>query len=130
MRRATHSLPHTMPRPSLSASARRRAAVAAERHASTSAPTHSLVLAPARPRAPPASFYAAHGQRRTFFGLGEIIGVLTNPAETVRSLTESRRLLEEARTEISESRERAQLRPAHTFSRCVPGVRPAWVRAC
>lgn len=52
------------------------------------------------------------------------------PAETVRSLTESRRLLEEARMEIVEARERAQLRPAHTFSR-LPGFfeRPAELRA-
>jgi hypothetical protein len=39
------------------------------------------------------------------------------PASTLRSLTESRQLLEEARREIAESRERAQLRPSHTFSR-------------
>ena len=39
------------------------------------------------------------------------------PASTLRSLVESRQLLEEARREIAESRERAQLRPSHTFSR-------------
>ncbi|KAJ7151410.1 hypothetical protein C8R43DRAFT_1127689 [Mycena crocata] len=54
---------------------------------------------------------------RNFFGLGEIVGVLTNPAETVRSLTESKRLLDEARREISENKERSQLRVKHTFSR-------------
>ncbi|KAJ7792655.1 hypothetical protein B0H14DRAFT_2469919 [Mycena olivaceomarginata] len=62
-------------------------------------------------------------QRRNFFGLGEIVGVLTNPAETVRSLTESKRLLDEARREISENKERAQLRVKHTFSR-YPGFFP------
>ncbi|TFK53100.1 hypothetical protein OE88DRAFT_1627094 [Heliocybe sulcata] len=69
-------------------------------------------------------------RKRNFFGLGEIISVITNPAETVRSLTESRRLLEEARQEIVENRERAQLRPAHTFSR-LPGFfpRPTEVKA-
>ncbi|KAG5636872.1 hypothetical protein H0H81_006533 [Sphagnurus paluster] len=41
----------------------------------------------------------------------------SQPAEAVRSLTESRRLLEEAQREISETRERSQLRPKHTFSR-------------
>ncbi|KAJ7164881.1 hypothetical protein C8R46DRAFT_1163554 [Mycena filopes] len=56
-------------------------------------------------------------QKRNFFGLGEIVGVLTNPAETVRSLTESKRLLDEARREISDNRERLQLRVTHTFSR-------------
>ncbi|KAH8998050.1 hypothetical protein EDB92DRAFT_1941683 [Lactarius akahatsu] len=39
------------------------------------------------------------------------------PASTLRSLVESRQLLEDARREIAESRERAQLRPPHTFSR-------------
>ncbi|KAJ7028689.1 hypothetical protein C8F04DRAFT_963618 [Mycena alexandri] len=63
------------------------------------------------------SFLPADMQKRNFFGLGEIVGVLTNPAETVRSLTESKRLLDEARREISENRERLQLRVTHTFSR-------------
>ncbi|KAJ8521484.1 hypothetical protein ONZ45_g1802 [Pleurotus djamor] len=61
--------------------------------------------------------------KRNFFGMGEIFSVLTNPADTVRSLTESKRLLEEARREIEENRERAQLRPKHTFSR-LPGFFP------
>ncbi|KAF9267949.1 hypothetical protein L218DRAFT_970745 [Marasmius fiardii PR-910] len=66
------------------------------------------------------SYYQPDIRKRNFFGMGEIIGVLTNPAETVRSLTESKRLLEEARREINETRERAQIRPKHTFSR-LPG---------
>ncbi|KAG9226736.1 hypothetical protein CCMSSC00406_0008436 [Pleurotus cornucopiae] len=61
--------------------------------------------------------------KRNFFGMGEILSVITNPAETVRSLTESKRLLEEARREIEENRERAQIRPKHTFSR-LPGFFP------
>ncbi|KAG7089400.1 hypothetical protein E1B28_011088 [Marasmius oreades] len=63
------------------------------------------------------SYYQPDIRKRNFFGMGEIIGVLTNPAETVRSLTESKRLLDEARREINENRERAQIRPKHTFSR-------------
>ncbi|KAG6914846.1 hypothetical protein DXG01_014978 [Tephrocybe rancida] len=66
------------------------------------------------------SFLPADIQKRNFFGMGEIVGVLSNPAETVRSLTESRRLLDEARREIAENKERSQLRPKHTFSR-LPG---------
>ncbi|KAJ7577511.1 hypothetical protein C8J56DRAFT_798930 [Mycena floridula] len=62
-------------------------------------------------------------QKRNFFGVGEIMGVLANPAETVRSLTESRRLLEEARQEINDHRERSQIRPKHTFAR-LPGFFP------
>jgi hypothetical protein len=45
------------------------------------------------------------------------------PAETVRSINESRRLLDEARREITENKERAQLRTKHTFSR-LPGFFP------
>ncbi|KAJ3888665.1 hypothetical protein GG344DRAFT_79548 [Lentinula edodes] len=66
------------------------------------------------------SYYPTDVRKRNFFGMGEIVSVLTNPAETVRSLTESKRLLEEARQEIKENRERSQIRPKHTFSR-LPG---------
>ncbi|KAF8153053.1 hypothetical protein B0H34DRAFT_722079 [Crassisporium funariophilum] len=69
------------------------------------------------------SYLSPDIRKRNFFGMGEIIGVLTNPAETVRSLTESKRLLDEARREISENRERSQLRAKHTFSR-LPGFFP------
>ncbi|KAA1474387.1 hypothetical protein DENSPDRAFT_781655 [Dentipellis sp. KUC8613] len=69
-------------------------------------------------------------QKRSFFGLSEILQVLTNPAATVRSLKESRQLLEDARRDLAESRERAQLRPSHTFSP-LPGFfpRPAEIQA-
>jgi len=69
-------------------------------------------------------------QKRTFFGIGEILQVVANPASTLRSLTESRQLLEDARREIAEARERAQLRPSHTFSR-LPNFfpRPAELQA-
>lgn len=87
------------------------------------------------------SYIAPDINKRNFFGMGEIIGVLTNvkfflllywgnthssglqPAETVRSLTESKRQLEEARRELQESKERAQLRPKHAFAR-LPGFFP------
>lgn len=55
--------------------------------------------------------------------MGEIIGVLTNPAETVKSLTESKRLLDEMRQELSDQKERAQIRTRHTFSQ-LPGFFP------
>ncbi|KAI6038602.1 hypothetical protein EDC04DRAFT_2569513 [Pisolithus marmoratus] len=61
--------------------------------------------------------------RRNLFGMSEIFGVLMNPSETVRSLTESKRLLDEARKEIKEERERSQLRTKHTFTR-LPGFFP------
>ncbi|KAH8101751.1 hypothetical protein BXZ70DRAFT_931783 [Cristinia sonorae] len=69
-------------------------------------------------------------QKRTFFGMGEVIGVLANPAETLRSLTESKRLLEETRRELAEAKERSQLNPTHTFSP-LPGFydRPAELKA-
>ncbi|KAF8892892.1 hypothetical protein BD779DRAFT_1436351 [Infundibulicybe gibba] len=69
------------------------------------------------------SLLPADIRKRNFFGMGEIVGVITNPAQTVRSLTESKRLLDEARREISETRERSQIRPKHTFSR-LPGFFP------
>ena len=48
------------------------------------------------------------------------------PSETLRSLTESKKMLEETRRELAEARERAQLTPTHTFS-AFPGFfeRPA-----
>lgn len=51
------------------------------------------------------------------------------PADTLRALTESKRMLEDARRELSEARERAQLSPTHTFSP-LPGFfdRPAEIK--
>ncbi|KAF8639207.1 hypothetical protein AX17_001693 [Amanita inopinata Kibby_2008] len=63
------------------------------------------------------SFLPNEIHKRNFFGMGEILSVLVNPAETVRSITESKRLLDEARQELAENHERAQLRTKHTFSR-------------
>ncbi|KAK7683758.1 hypothetical protein QCA50_013134 [Cerrena zonata] len=69
-------------------------------------------------------------QKRTFFGMGEIVGVIANPSETLRSLRDSKRMLDETRRELEESRERAQLSPTHTFSP-LPGFydRPAEIKA-
>ena len=92
------------------------------------------------------SYLSPDTNKRNFFGMGEIIAVLTNvkgssshqrlslaqqpinfkfaqPAETARSLTESKKLLDEARKEIDESRNRSQLRTKHTITR-LPGFFP------
>ena len=52
------------------------------------------------------------------------------PSETLRSLTESKKMLEETKRELAEARERAQLTPTHTFSP-LPGFfdRPAELKA-
>ncbi|GAA5863072.1 hypothetical protein JCM3774_001412 [Rhodotorula dairenensis] len=69
------------------------------------------------------------GGRRSLFGVGEIIGVLTNPTEVLRNLTESKKMLEEARRELKEAQERAQIPTSHTFSP-LPGFfdRPAEIK--
>ncbi|KAG1861194.1 hypothetical protein DFJ58DRAFT_265881 [Suillus subalutaceus] len=64
--------------------------------------------------------YSADLGRRNLFGMSEVFGVLLNPSETLRSLSESKRLLEEARNEINETRdshERSPLRTKHAFTR-------------
>ncbi|KAF9242317.1 hypothetical protein BU15DRAFT_44149 [Melanogaster broomeanus] len=66
---------------------------------------------------------SADFRRRNLFGMGEVFDVLLNPSQTARSLTESRRLLEEARKEITEERDRSRLRTKHAFSR-LPGLLP------
>ncbi|GAA5899602.1 hypothetical protein JCM8208_000602 [Rhodotorula glutinis] len=72
----------------------------------------------------------AQGARRSFFGIGEVLGVISNPSEVLRSLTESKKLLEEARQELRESQERSQIPPSHTFSP-LPGFfdRPREIQA-
>lgn len=59
-------------------------------------------------------------QRRTFFGLGEIVGVLANPAETIRQLKESKELLTKAREETELRNEKKKIPKKHTFSK-LPG---------
>ncbi|KAG0698332.1 hypothetical protein DFH29DRAFT_105336 [Suillus ampliporus] len=61
--------------------------------------------------------YSADLGRRNLFGMSEIFGVLMNPSETLRSLRDSKRLLEEARNEINETRECSPLRTKHAFTR-------------
>ncbi|KAA1071794.1 hypothetical protein PGT21_019602 [Puccinia graminis f. sp. tritici] len=67
------------------------------------------------------SWPSSNIQHRTFFGIGEILGILANPGETVRSLAESKRLLEETRAEMLEQKERDSIPPKHTFSP-LPGL--------
>jgi hypothetical protein len=57
---------------------------------------------------------------RTFFGLGEIAGVIANPAETLRQLNESREMLQKAREDIELAREAKKIPKKHTFSK-LPG---------
>ncbi|BGP19629.1 hypothetical protein JCM10213_000086 [Rhodosporidiobolus nylandii] len=73
---------------------------------------------------------AVLGGQRGFFGVGEIIGVLTNPTEVLRNLADSKRLLEEARKELTEAREKSQIPAAHTFAP-LPGFfdRPNEIKA-
>lgn len=59
-------------------------------------------------------------QRRSFFGVGEILGVLTNPAETLRQLNESKNMLKKAREDMELSNEAKKIPTKHTFSR-LPG---------
>lgn len=59
-------------------------------------------------------------QSRTFFGLGEIAGVIANPAETLRQLNESREMLNKAREDMELAREAKKIPKKHTFSR-LPG---------
>ncbi|KAF9781291.1 hypothetical protein BJ322DRAFT_1010829 [Thelephora terrestris] len=71
-------------------------------------------------------------QKRNFFGMGEVFGVLVNPGQTLRSLTEAKSLLEQTRNELTEAKERAQIRPTHTFSPLPPTIffpRPTEVKA-
>lgn len=57
---------------------------------------------------------------RSFFGMGEIVGVLANPAETIRQLNESKDLLSKAREENKLKNEKKRIPKKHTFSK-LPG---------
>lgn len=61
-----------------------------------------------------------HSQSRTFFGLGEIAGVIANPAETLRQLNESKDMLKKAKEDLELSREAKRIPKKHTFSK-LPG---------
>jgi hypothetical protein len=69
---------------------------------------------------PPITCIPITQQRRTFFGLGEIVGVLANPAETIRQLKESKELLIKAREEAELRNEKKRIPKKHTFSK-LPG---------
>lgn len=59
-------------------------------------------------------------QRRSFFGLGEVLGVITNPAETLRQLNESKDLLKKAKEDMELSKEAKKIPKKHTFAK-LPG---------
>lgn len=59
-------------------------------------------------------------QKRSFFGLGELVGVIANPAETLRQLNESRDLLKKAKEDLELSNEAKKIPKKHTFSK-LPG---------
>lgn len=63
---------------------------------------------------------ASHQQTRNFFGLGEIAGVLANPAETLRQLNDSKAMLEKAKEDHRLREEAKRIPPKHTFSK-LPG---------
>jgi hypothetical protein len=57
---------------------------------------------------------------RSFFGLGELAGVIANPAETLRQLRESQEMLRKAKEDMELAREAKKIPKKHTFSR-LPG---------
>ncbi|PPJ56957.1 hypothetical protein CBER1_02225 [Cercospora berteroae] len=71
-------------------------------------------------RVPVNSLRLSTPQRRCFFGMGEILGVLTNPAETLRQLKESKDMLQKAKEETELQNEAKKIPPKHTFSK-LPG---------
>ena len=58
--------------------------------------------------------------RRYFFGVGELLGVVTNPAETIKQLNESKELLQKAREDMALKKEKQRIPRNHTFSK-LPG---------
>ncbi|EME84363.1 uncharacterized protein MYCFIDRAFT_195430 [Pseudocercospora fijiensis CIRAD86] len=52
--------------------------------------------------------------------MGQILGVISNPAETLRQLNESREMLRKAKEDLELSNEAKKIPPKHTFSR-LPG---------
>lgn len=57
---------------------------------------------------------------RCFFGLGEILGVVMNPAETIKQLNDSKALLQKAKADNQLRKERERIPPKHTFAK-LPG---------
>lgn len=59
-------------------------------------------------------------QSRSFFGLGEVLGVIANPAETIRQLKESKDMLSKAKEEMALNNEAKRIPRKFTFSK-LPG---------
>lgn len=57
---------------------------------------------------------------RSFFGLGQIAGVIANPAETLRQLNESREMLEKTKDQMQLRSEAKKIPKKHTFAK-LPG---------
>lgn len=57
---------------------------------------------------------------RSFFGLGEILGVVTNPAETIKQLHESKDLLQKAKEQMDLNKEAKEIPKKKTFAK-LPG---------
>ncbi|KAH7030587.1 uncharacterized protein B0I36DRAFT_408611 [Microdochium trichocladiopsis] len=55
-------------------------------------------------------------QSRTLFGIGEIAGVIANPAETLRQLNESKDMLVKAREDAKLASEKQRIPKKHTFA--------------
>lgn len=68
----------------------------------------------------PGRCHVALQQSRGIFGLGEIAGVLANPAETVRQIKESKEMLEKAKEDNKLAQESKRIPKKHTFSK-LPG---------
>lgn len=60
------------------------------------------------------------GHARSFFGVGEVLGVITNPAETIKQLNESKDLLRKAKEEMQLNKEAKTIPKKHTFAQ-LPG---------
>lgn len=52
---------------------------------------------------------------RSFWGIGDIIGVLTAPGQTLQQLSDVRKELQAAKAEMDEAKERERLPPVKTF---------------
>lgn len=67
-------------------------------------------------RYPPSAPLCRQQQSRSFFGIGEIAGVLANPAETLRQLNESKDMLVKAREDAKLKSEKQRIPKKHTFA--------------
>ncbi|TIA90198.1 hypothetical protein E3P99_01729 [Wallemia hederae] len=56
-------------------------------------------------------------QARSFFGIGELLGAIGNPKETLAQITEAKNELEKVKNELVEMGEKVRLPPVRTFVR-------------